>query len=232
MSGEPQAAPPAEADGELRQRRTYNLGLRQETLDENRARIIVAAREIIIGEEALKGFTMEAVAKRANVARMTVYHRFGSKLALLVALFDDIGARGGMKQLGSVFAEPEPRVALERYIALFCAFWASDRLMIRRLRALSKLDHEFGEGIRERDQWRRGAVEKLLQRIEEKYGLPAALPAAEAANILIALTNFDTYDSLAGEDRPPEEVTLVIQRLAFLALGLAELARTTSASSP
>src|SRR2546425_469397 len=65
--------------------RPYRLGQRQVAADENRSRILNAAREQL-EEEA--SFSIDAVARRADVARMTVYYQFGSRRGLLEALGD------------------------------------------------------------------------------------------------------------------------------------------------
>ena len=74
--------------------RPYRLGQRQAATDETRARILAAARELLAASDGLTGFSIEAVARQADVARMTVYYQFGSKPGLLEALFDDLAARG------------------------------------------------------------------------------------------------------------------------------------------
>ena len=50
--------------------RPYDLGLRARAMDERRARIIAAARQELL---ASPRFTLEAVAERAAVSRVTVY---------------------------------------------------------------------------------------------------------------------------------------------------------------
>ena len=71
--------------------RPYRLGQRQAAIDETRARVIAAARELLVSAEPGR-FSIDAVAQRADVSRATVYYQFGSKLGLLEALFDSVGA--------------------------------------------------------------------------------------------------------------------------------------------
>src|SRR5207245_9070649 len=114
--------------------RPYRLGQRQAAADETRARILAAARDQLEKEAS---FSIDAVARRADVARMTVYYQFGSKRGLLEALFDLLAARGGLNQLTSAFQQPDPKVDLERIIEIFERFWYYVRLVSRRLRAMS-----------------------------------------------------------------------------------------------
>src|SRR5436853_5771508 len=103
--------------------RPYKLGQRQASTDQTRARILSAARELLMNRDGFSGFSIEAVARQADVARMTVYHQFGSKIGLLEALCDSLASSGGMEQLAGAFRRPEPLDALDEYIAVFGRFW-------------------------------------------------------------------------------------------------------------
>ena len=46
---------------------------------------------------------MEAVARVADVSRLTVYYQFDSKAGLLEALYNYIARRGEMERLAEVF---------------------------------------------------------------------------------------------------------------------------------
>src|SRR5438093_8445964 len=120
--------------------RPYRLGQRRVAAEQTRTRVIAAARELLTASGGFTGFTIDAVAQPAGVARMTVYYQFGSKAGLLEALFDDLAARGGMDQLPAAFSRADPLDALAEFIAIFCRFWASERPLIRRLQGLAALD--------------------------------------------------------------------------------------------
>jgi AcrR family transcriptional regulator len=202
--------------------RPYRLGQRQATTEQTRARIINAARELLAESSGFSGFSIDAVARQADVARMTVYHQFGSKIGLLEALSDSLAAHGGMEHLADAFRRPEPLDALDEYITVFSRFWSADRLVMRRLRALAALDPDFEHVIRTRDEWRRQGLRVIVQRFAEKHGGPAPEALDEAINVLFTLIGFECFDTLAGPTRSIEEVTPMIQRLARAALGLDE----------
>src|SRR6516162_674589 len=153
--------------------RPYRLGQRQVATEQTRARILTAARELLLSSDGFSGFSIDAVARQADVARMTVYHQFGSKIGLLEALSDSLAAHGGMEQLANAFRQPGPLDALDEYIRVFSRFWQSDRLVTRRLRALSALDPDFEQVVRARDERRRQGLRVIVQRLVEKYGTPA-----------------------------------------------------------
>ncbi len=202
--------------------RPYRLGQRQVSTEQTRARILAAARELLSDSQGLSGFSIDAVARQADVARMTVYHQFGSKVGLLEALSDSLAAHGGMEQLANAFHHPEPLDALAQYIAVFGRFWNSDRIVLRRLRALAALDPDFEQVIRGRDEWRRNGLRVLVGRLVEKYGQPAPERVEEAVNALYTLLSFEFFDLLAGPTRNLEEVVPVVQRIACATLGLGE----------
>lgn len=202
--------------------RPYRLGQRQAATEQTRARILTAARELLAESSGFSGFSIDAVAHKADVARMTVYHQFGSKIGLLEALSDSLAAHGGMEQLADAFRQPDPLSALAQYITVFSRFWQSDRLVTRRLRALSALDPDFEQVVRARDERRREGLRVIVRRLVETYGKPAPEAVDEMVNILFTLLSFEYFDTLAGPMRSIEVVAPVVQRLARMALGMYE----------
>lgn len=183
--------------------RPYTLGQREAAVDHTRERILAAARDVLASQDRL---SIDAVAQAADVARMTVYNQFTSKGGLLEALFDWLAKRGGITRLASVFQMNDADLALVGFIATFCAFWASDRLVLRRVRALAVLDAELGPLIAARDEWRRGGLRVVLRR--------RGIENAEVVDVLHALTSFETYDALAGAGRSADEVSALVSRAA------------------
>jgi AcrR family transcriptional regulator len=173
-----------------------------------------AASQVVITGGGVAGFAMDAVARQAGVARMTVYHQFGSKRGPLEALFDDLAARGLVERLRGAFGRPDPLDALADVIAAFGGFWASERLGLHPIRGLAALDPDFEQGVRAHDERRRGGLRVLLGRLAEERGRPAASSLEEAVDILHTLTSFETFDALAGTTRGPEEVVPLMHRLA------------------
>jgi AcrR family transcriptional regulator len=202
--------------------RPYRLGQRQATTEQTRARILNAARELLMQSDGFSGFSIDAVARQADVARMTVYHQFGSKIGLLEALSDALAAQGGMEQLASAFRKPDPLDALDTYTAVFGRFWDADRLVTRRLRALAALDPDFEHVIQARNERRRQGLRVLVGRIAQQSGRLPPKGVDEVVDILYMLLSFESFDTLAGPTRSLEEVAPIIQRLARAALGLDE----------
>ncbi len=199
--------------------RSYRLGRRQAAVDRTRARILQAARALLVARGGAE-FSIDAVARRARVTRATVYQRFGSRPQLLEALFDDLARRGGMWDLATAFRQPDPEEALARFIATFGRFWTAHRPIHRRLLGLGALDAGLERTLRARQEWRRLGLRVIVGRVRERYGRPAASAEAETVDLLFALTSFPTFDVLAGPKRTPAGVAPLVLRVARAVLGL------------
>ncbi|HEV8610258.1 MAG TPA: TetR/AcrR family transcriptional regulator [Thermoanaerobaculia bacterium] len=198
--------------------RAYRLGRREADTEKTRARIVAAARRLLLSPRGFAESSIDAVAREAGVARMTVYHRFGSKRGLLQGIFDDLAARGGMSELRDVFRNPDPLAALSEFISVFTGFWTSGRVVIRRLHGQGVIDPALGEALREREERRREGLRVIVKRISEKEGRPRAAAFDDAVDTLFTLTSFETFDSLARGKRRPPDVTALVHRLALAAI--------------
>ena len=194
-------------------RRGYKLGRREAAAAERRGRIINAARELLADEKGPPGFTVEAVAAEAGVARMTVYHQFQSKRGVLEALFDELANRGLVPHLGAVFHQPDPALALDALIDAFSAFWNSDRTVLRRARALASLDLEIAESVRARDERRREHLSRILARFPRGQALPPRELGA-LTDTLHVLTSFETFDGLLRGNRSFKATVQIVRDLA------------------
>src|SRR5512141_1673671 len=175
-----------------------------------RERVIAAARQLLTSPEGARAFTVDAVAERADVARMTVYYQFTSKRGLIDALFDDIAARGLVAPLRAAFDRTDPLDALEGFIDAFCSLWDAERVIVRRLRALALLDPQVEQGVHARDHRRQQGARTIAGRLARAVG-PLAVSTGEAADLLHTFTSFEVYDSLAVGPRGPREVSLLIR---------------------
>jgi AcrR family transcriptional regulator len=200
--------------------RPYRLGQRQADSDQTRQRILTAARDLLIAPEGISSFSMEAVARRADVARMTVYYQFNNKVGLLEALSDMLARQGGMEDMPTAFTQPDARAALATYISIICRFWENQRLMARRMLALIELDAELAQMLQDRNEWRRQGLHVLIARIQAQYGRPSATAAPDIIDSLFVLLSFPCCDMLAGPARAITDITPLMQRIAWALLAL------------
>ena len=199
--------------------RPYRLGQRKASADETRARIVAGARELLMSEDGFKHFTIDAIARRTNVARMTVYYQFQSKAGIFEALADDLAARGKIREnAAAAFMSEDARAGLAKLIDAFVHFWLSDPEVMRKLQALSILDPESSAA--ERDAWRYEAIENMMTRVRTQYRLPGGAGHRKNVEILYLLTGFASIDGLARRGRSERQIVSAICQAAEAALGV------------
>lgn len=200
--------------------RRYDTTRRRAAAEATRLRILEAARAAIGGKGDLASFSMESVARKAGVARMTVYYQFHSRAELLEALADHLARAGGLARMPEVFAAPSLEEGVRALVDLFVRFWASDRVTLRRMRAMGVVFPADDRGPRERDSWRREAVENLLRRHRAHAGATGVSDRSEVVDLLTVLTSFETFDALAVRGRSPAAVSGLLSDAALQLLGI------------
>lgn len=175
--------------------RPYRSPVRSAAAGRTRARIVAAAARLL-RKRGIEDFSLESVAKSARVTRLTVYNHFGSRRALLEAVFDDRAAHGGLHRIPEAMAEPDPHRALRRLIAIFSAFWSFDQGTIARLHGVGSSDAEFEEAIRARNERRRRILSVLVGRMTARGDIRADA-AADLTDLLFVLTSFSVFAELS-----------------------------------
>lgn len=202
--------------------RTYHSAVREAAAAETRARIIRAARAVLARRGHLT-FTIDAIAQRAGVSRMTVYNQFGSKRGLVEALSDDLALRGGIHRLPEAFEAEDALRGLQILVGVFTDFWAREQAVIRRLRAVIALDPELSRS--NRDVRRRRALVAILGRLSAQTGRPAPEEAETATDVLLTLTSFEAFENLLAAGRTPADASQIVYATAKRVLGLEPPAR-------
>jgi AcrR family transcriptional regulator len=196
--------------------RPYSSGERQRAVDAGRDRILEAAREVLRIED-MRSFSLESVARRAGVTRMTVYNQFGSRAGLLEELFDLLIERDAFSKTPVVFQQEDACAAFDAFIGILGQFYSDNRSVMVSLNAAAGHDPDLDKAMALRSGRRRLAVDKLIERFDA--GKKSTLPKSELANAIDVLLNFQTFDALAGPARTPADVVPVVRRLVRGVLG-------------
>jgi AcrR family transcriptional regulator len=197
--------------------RSYQLGKRQHRVDLLRQDVVDAGQSLLGQVTSYSEFTVDSVAKRAGVARATVYYQFHSKVGLLQAVCDSLAAGGRLGEIEAAFSQTDPMESIRIVIRCFARFWDFDRTAMRRLRSLAGLEPEVGAVIDERDNRRRGIIEVFVDRL---FPRPGSSEASRLVRVLTTLTSFETFDALA---RPPETAATATANIVDLAEAAVQL---------
>ncbi len=177
--------------------RPYRLGKREATMAETREGIVAAASSLFT-EEGFHRVGMDEVARRAGVARVTVYQHFGSKLGLLDAVVADLERRGRVDRVMEALALPDALEAFRSAMRENCRFWASIQVLARKLLGLAAVDPETRHVMGEREQRRHQAVAALVARLAEQGHLREGSSTQQATAALRLLSSFEAFDQLSA----------------------------------
>ena len=187
-------------------RRPYELGKRLEQMEESRAAILRAARSQLEAN-GYRQMTMGSLASESGVTRQTIHNLFGTKAGVLEALFDLIALDGGMEGMRNVMTLPSIEAMLEGFVEVFCRFWSSNRMLLRRIHGIGAIDPEFGTVIEARNGRRYGAARRIVSRM-------GGGDLVDRASALTALTSFEFFDALADNLRDEKRAAAVVMDMA------------------
>lgn len=195
--------------------RAYRLGKRAETAAETHRRIMEAARELLLSEQALSVSMLE-IADRAAVSRATIYQRFGNKQELLLAVVNDALDRARVQRVRRVLQERDAARALRDLIRESCRFWHAEHALFSRMKALASVDPAFAEVNENKEGVRQGHINNLAHRLGQQKLLPAGVSQRRARAVLNVLTSFETFDQFYTRNN------LALQAIIGILTGIAE----------
>jgi AcrR family transcriptional regulator len=192
-------------------RRPYELGKRLEQMDQSRAAILRAA-QAQLEAKGYRQWTMASLAAESGVTRQTIHNLFGTKQALLEALFDLIALEGGMERMREAMTQPSGNAMLEHFVKIFCEFWGRNRVLFRRIHGIGAIDPDFGVVIEPRNRRRLVAATRIARKLGFGH------EAQQRAAVLTALTSFEFFDALAENCDGVREAEAIVLQLARNAL--------------
>jgi AcrR family transcriptional regulator len=195
--------------------RKYEQRLRAETADQTRRRILDAL-EHRLREAPTEPVSVDDVARRAGVARSTVYLVFGSRAGLFDALATDLWSRAGMPALTEAVADPDARQHLRRGLRAGVEIYAALRDVAVALFSMSALDPDsVGGAIARLEERRWGGMQYLAGRLAEQGVLRADVTVDEAADVLWVLASFASFDALStGRGMATDDVARTLVAMA------------------
>jgi AcrR family transcriptional regulator len=195
--------------------RKYEQRLRAESSEATRQRILDALEERL-REAPTQPVGLDEIARRAAVARTTVYLVFGSRAGLFDALATELWQRAGLADLTQAVAHPDAREHLRGGMRAGVEIYAALRDVAVALFSMSALDPEsVGGAIVRLEERRWGGMEHLARRLAEQHLLRDDVTVEEAADVLWMLASFGSFDALyTGRGMPAAEVARVLAATA------------------
>src|SRR3954453_15817279 len=176
--------------------RAYEQKARAESAAETRQRILDGVYACLRAKPSTPPSVGE-IARRAGVARSTVYLIFGSRAGLFDAFTEELWQRSGMPNLREAVNVPDAREGVRGGIRTGVDIFAADRDVFNALFAMTKLDPDAVGGAVERIEARRAeGMAWASRRLARQKQLRPGVSASSAARVLWLVASFDAFDLL------------------------------------
>ncbi|MGA8529680.1 MAG: helix-turn-helix domain-containing protein [Acidobacteriaceae bacterium] len=180
-------------------RRAYKSLTRQRQAHETRGRIVEATRELL-ETEGYAGMTVEAVARRAEVAVQTVYAVFGSKTGILAELLNQTTFGPDYEDtVRQLLEEKAPEKLLRGAARIARQIHDAQSAGFDLLRGAGVVAPELARLEQERERIRYEREEAMIHSLRNAKRLRPGLSYRAARDILWTLTGSDMYRMLVRE---------------------------------
>jgi AcrR family transcriptional regulator len=185
-------------------KRRYNSTERRRQADATQERVISAATRVFL-EHGYASATVPAIAAEANVALRTLYRAAPGKAGLLAAAVNAAVAGGGGREqvpvedrpaIRAIIEEPDPRRQLALYAHTQPGIWARVGPLLRVLEAAADSEPVLRQLQRQQDVERHRGITRFASLLHERGSLRHDLTPGRAADIIVTLGSFATFDSL------------------------------------
>jgi AcrR family transcriptional regulator len=191
--------------------RKYEQRVRAQGAEATRERILAAVYERI-SEAPTEPLSVDRVARKAGVARSTVYLVFGSRSGLFDAFAAHLWERAGFDRLVENVARPIGRENLRGNVRIGVEMYAAHRDVFNALYSMSRIDPEaVGGAIQRWEERRSRGMTAQAGRLAYEGMLRAGLSPEDAAHLIWVYTSFDAFDLLyTGRGMTVEETAQLL----------------------
>jgi AcrR family transcriptional regulator len=176
----------------------YHSTARREQARATRARVLDSAMQLFT-DNGYGGTSVAAIASRAGVSDRMIYLTFGSKPGILFALLEHMApVPRETFEADLTAAAADPHRQLELAVSFIVDYYAGAAPFLSILRAAAATEPDRQGFIDQGEAFRRAAQEPLVRHWSQHGWLAPGRTAAEAADILWALTSPDVYLKLTS----------------------------------
>lgn len=185
---------------------TARAGSRRE---QTRARLLDAAHEVF-GQVGMDAASVERICERAGFTRGAFYSNFDSKEELFLALITQL-ADAKLEEVSTRVRDLAPAeltdaASLVRQLVGASVGGRLEPQLMSEIRTQALRDPRLAAAYLAWQDVMRARVESIIARVVDAYGLHLRLPIAEAAQLLVEVSD-DTCARGTLEGRSPAEVT-------------------------
>ena len=198
--------------------RPYRLGKRAETAAATRQRILDAGWAEI-ERAGYRTVSIEAIATRAQVTRVTVYRHFATRGELFEAIAWDRIGRMQLDRLDTARAHPDVVEATRLFLLENCSFFAEIGPILRAMIDVEREEPEIAAVLALTYRGRRlESLRELAARIAASEHVAPGWTADTVCDALTILTGIESFESLTTQSRGHEVAaeTLFSMTRAFL----------------
>jgi AcrR family transcriptional regulator len=176
--------------------RAYEQKARARSAAETRRRILDGVYECLRAEPS-KPPSVGEIARRAGVARSTVYLVFENRAGLFDAFAEELWQRSGLPELREAVNVPDAREGILGGIRAGVDIYAADRDVFNALFAMTKLDPDAVGGAVDRIEAQRAeGMAWAARRLSRQKQLRSGVGVKTAAHVLWVVAGFDAFDAL------------------------------------
>lgn len=175
--------------------RPYARARADEGTSATEQRVLGAAEELIEQGEFHRASVTE-LARRAGVARATVFGRFGSKLGVLAALATRCAGGPQMRDIRVALALDDPRAAVPAVVAASCALWERQGHILLTLKAVVELEPGAIALIDDQREDQRSSLTGLVRRLDTAGLLRGGVRSEQAIATLHMITSVESFVEL------------------------------------
>jgi AcrR family transcriptional regulator len=166
------------------------------------AEALLSAARGLLETRGFEAMTMAAVADRAGVTRRAVYLRFGSRAALLAALFEHIKETEGFAEsVAPVWAAPDAVTALGEWAAHIARFTPRILAVAQTMERVRRDDPDAAAHRALVTRGRHRDCRRLMAWLADEGRLADGWTVDDAADLLLALISVQVVETLIVDRR-------------------------------
>jgi AcrR family transcriptional regulator len=191
--------------------RPYRLGKRADAVAATRERILEAGWAEV-ERAGYRPASVEAIADRAGITRMTVYRHFPSRGELLEAIAWHRISKAQLDRLDAARNDVDVATATRRFLLENCLLLAETGTILRAMLDVEREEPELAAALDVTYRGRRiQSVRELARRIVESPYAVEGWTVEKVADALTVLTAIETYETLADRSgRTPHEAAQLL----------------------